>query len=847
MRPALLSRGSLAVWAPVRSLNSANASRASRPSTSARSTIRYASFIQPGHIPVGDNEEIVYINNIFPHRLQWLMRGPLERYQPFEGILARFNSPGIAAAKPASIIKEAIPKDLDLEIKDVVTRYKEGGAFVKYELKSGMSDETVTNAIKEHLERNPIKPWFNPFLKVDADLVRGTPWIEDLYRIPSQTLKVEFLSTSPDTSGAELTQEALYSLFRPYGKILDIQSQPSDSKVQPRYAILRFERPRFAVMARNCMHGFVVSEAGGGGKSGTRFKINYERKIKFSMIKDWILNHPRLVIPAIAALVATITVIIFDPIRTFFIKLKIKSSLQSEENGVLEWVRSQASKANMFSFRKRRSDPRGLAAIWEDRQDDIAQLRAWLTETAETFIVVHGPRGSGKRELALSQSLGDKYKVVIDCKQIQDARGDTAKISRAAAQVGYRPIFSWMNSISSFIDLAAQGMIGTKAGFSETLDAQLSKIWQNTAVALKQVATEGRRKDDKDANMSEDEYLEAHPEKRAVVVIDNFVYDEGNSVVLDKLTEWAAGLTASNIAHVVFLTTDSSFAKPLSKAMPNQVFRTIAMGDCSLEVGRHFVLSHLDGDASSNEGEQPVKRKDTLSGLDDCIKILGGRVTDLEFMAHRIEAGETPEGKSILDFRSFPTTFINLYIAAVKRIVEQSASELLKIFILGMGTVTPQWSREQAWYLIKSLAQSKDGVLLYNKVLLGDLFKDNGEATLRALEQAELISIGTDQGFPRYIKPGKPVHSAAFKLLVENKTLQGRLDLLILSQLISNENSSIAKYEQELEGLGTLPKYPRELTSRIEWLLNKIHGSQSKILKYERESAALSKALQKEH
>jgi hypothetical protein len=572
------------------------------------------------------------------------LRGPLSHIQPLEGILKRVNNPGIAAADPLRIVQLALPKELDLEIKEVVTRYKEGGAFVKYGLKSNITEESIQNAIKKNLQNRPIKPWFNPFQKVDADLVRGTPWIEDLYRIPSQTLKVEFLPTSPGTSAAVLTQEALYSLFRPYGKILDIQEQPSDSKVEPRYAILRFELPRYAVMARNCMHGFIVSEEAGGGKSGTRFKINYERKIKLSMIKDWIINHPRLVIPAVAALIATITVIIFDPIRTFFIELKIKSSFQAEENQVLQWVRRQASKANMFSFGKSKSNPRGLAAIWEGRQKDIEQLRAWLTETAETFIVIHGPRGSGKRELVLEQALKEhKYKVVIDCKQIQDARGDTAKISRAAAQVGYRPIFSWMNSISSFIDLAAQGMIGTKAGFSETLDAQLSKIWHNTAVAMKRVALEGRRKEDKDIHLSEDEYLEAHPEKRPVLVIDNFLYDSDNSVVFDKLTEWAAGVTSANIAHVVFLTTDSSFAKPLSKAMPNQVFRTIGLGDCSLEVGRRFVLRHLD--AESGGDEENARRKETLHGLDSCIKTLGGRVTDLDFMAHRIEAGETPEGR----------------------------------------------------------------------------------------------------------------------------------------------------------------------------------------------------------
>jgi hypothetical protein len=126
------------------------------------------------------------------------------------------------------------------------------------------------------------------------------------------------------------------------------------------------------------MHGFIVSEEAGGGKSGTRFKINYERKIKLFMIKDWILNHPRIVIPALAALIATITVIIFDPIRTFFIELKIKSTMQHEENPILQWVRAQVSKTNMFSFGKKKPDPRGLAAIWEDRQNDIGETRVGL-------------------------------------------------------------------------------------------------------------------------------------------------------------------------------------------------------------------------------------------------------------------------------------------------------------------------------------------------------------------------------------------------------------------------------------------------------------------------------------
>ncbi|KAJ5928059.1 hypothetical protein N7466_007015 [Penicillium verhagenii] len=789
---------------------------------------RSISAIRSGHIKLNENEGIIYINNIFPHRLQWLMRGPLSHVQPLEGLLKRVGNPNMAASDPSHIAERALPENLNIVIKEVIPRYKEGGAFVKFERKPGATDETISTAIKEHLRNNPIRPWFNPFQTADADVVRGRPWIEDLYRIPSQSLKVEYLPASTEGPPAELTQEAIYSLFRPFGKILEIQHQPSDSKVEPRYAILRFQRPRFSVLARNCMHGYEASEEDGGGKSGTRFKISYERKIRLSMIKDWILSHPRIMFPVIAALVAAITVIIFDPIRTFFIKVKIKATLHTEDNAVVQWVRKQASKANKIYFGQRKADPRGLTAIWEDRQNDISQLQAWLTETAETFIVIHGPRGSGKRELVLEQALKNHhYKVIIDCKQIQDARGDTAKISRAAAQVGYRPIFSWMNSISSLIDLAAQGMIGTKAGFSETLDAQLSKIWQSTAEAMKRVALDGRRKEDKDSNLNDDEYLEAHPDKRPVVIIDNFVYDSENSVVLDKLTEWAAGLTSGNIAHVIFLTTDSSFSKPLSKALPNQVFRTIGLGDCSLDVGRRFVLNHLES-GTVGDGETSKEPKKKLHGLDECIQILGGRVTDLEFMANRIEAGETPE-------------------AAVNRIIEQSASEIMKIFILGTDSASPQWTTEQAWHVIKALGQAKTGQLLYNKVLFNDLFKGSGgEATLRALEQAELISVGTVKGFPRWIKPGKPVYKAAFQRLIENKTLEGRLDLLILAELISSENKSIAKYEEELQLLGSLPKYPWELTSRIQWLLTKVHGSQSKILQYEKESAILQKMLQSE-
>lgn len=289
------------------------------------------------------------------------------------------------------------------------------------------------------------------------------------------------------------------------------------------------------------MHGYTVNESHGGGKLGTVLRISYEKRQKARWFVDWITSHPRLVIPLVAALVAGISVTIFDPIRTLFIKEHISRTYSIEDNKVFRWFKRQTEDLlTRVRLRRDTSEDASMQAIWDDRKDNIEQIQAWLMETADTFIVVQGPRGSGKKELVVDQALKDrKYKLVLDCKPIQEARGDSNTINAAAAEVGYKPVFSWMNSISGLVDLAAQGATGVKTGFSETLENQLVKIWTNTTSALKQIALEGRKKDDKDANLSDDEYLEAHPERRPVIIIDNFLHKSSEGqVVYDKIADW---------------------------------------------------------------------------------------------------------------------------------------------------------------------------------------------------------------------------------------------------------------------------------------------------------------------
>ena len=548
-------------------------------------------------------------------------------------------------------MKRALPDKLPLKVTEVMPRMKEGGAFVKFSYEDAVSPTELEETLKGYLKEEPIKPWFNPFRRVRAFLVQGRPWIEDLRRLPSTTLKVEFLPTSPESSAAELTQETLYSLFRKYGKLAEITPQPSDSKVLPKHAFVEFSRVRFATMAKNCMHGFVLVEEAGGGKTGTVLKLTYEAKVKAHWIRDWLASHPRIVIPAVAALVATISVAIFDPIRTFFIRMHITHAFHLEGNKVWVWLRSLLNRATDILQIERRKNDDSLGVVWEDRQQAIEQLQTWLMESADTFIVVQRPRGAGKKELVLDQALKDRpYKLVIDCKPIQEARGDSATICAAAAEVGYKPVFSWMNNISSLVDLAASTTIGTKTNFSETLDTQLAKIWANTATALRTIALSERKKDDKDSELGDDEYLEAHPERRPVVVVDNFLHKSNETtLVYDKLAEWAAALTTANVAHVIFLTTDVSFSKSLSKALPDRVFRQIVLGDCTPEVAKRFVINHIDADAEESTAAEkklaPSQIRSDLNELDSVIEVLGGRLTDLEFLARRIKSGESPESK----------------------------------------------------------------------------------------------------------------------------------------------------------------------------------------------------------
>jgi hypothetical protein len=55
--------------------------------------------------------------------------------------------------------------------------------------------------------------------------------------------------------------------------------------------------------------------------------------------------------------------------------------------------------------------------------------------------------------------------LVIDCRELLKATTDSQIVGELATQTGYWPVFTFLNSMSSLVDLASVGLIGQKSKY----------------------------------------------------------------------------------------------------------------------------------------------------------------------------------------------------------------------------------------------------------------------------------------------------------------------------------------------------------------------------------------------
>ncbi|EPX72268.1 RNA-binding protein [Schizosaccharomyces octosporus yFS286] len=723
------------------------------------------------HIPLDKNECLFFLDN--------LVNTPtFLNVQRYAAVLFQKNL--------RSQIQHAFPSSPSFHLEDVIFRWQDGGAFLKVRHEDTVEDiEQIFILLRNAFKERPVTSLLHPFSSSTPHIVYGRPWLQDLYAFPARTIAVNF-------DGPSLSQEKLYSIFRKYGKLRSVEV------VSEERAILKFSSLKAATSALNCMHGIRIKD--------TKFHMRYRHTNRFLSLKDWLVSHPRFAIPLIAALITVVTASLFDPIRRFFVETNIVHG-QTLRNIRLFSLIKKTRDIVFSSFHDQESMEK--TPIWTTREKDCEKLEEWLNEALHSFIVVQGPRGSGKRDL-VDRAVGDrKHVLIFDCDRLFSGTSQEMFVSSLASQTGYFPLFSFLNSLSSMIDMAAQGLIGQKTGIVSSSEGQVRQILSTTQAVLRKLALGEQRGTQNSNVLDESEYLEVHADKLPIVVLDNFQLRKLSNPMQHMVAEWAGNLVKEGIVHVLMLTPDVGGTKTLEQYVGGWENCTLLLGDADPALARRYVLDSIPEEMQTEKLEKELKKQ---------LPKIGGRLRDLDYVARRLRVNNS----SVSD--------------AIGGIISQNTSDILQTFLrtnsLSFGyDKKPIYTSEQAWILISLLSQHEH--VPYHKLMLDPLFKGCEDA-VRALEEDELITITTVNARPDKIFAGKPVYVTAFQQLVNDSVLRASMSQARCNAIISLCNSAIRKDEEELQLLKGLGNFESGMKERARYLFARVKKNQSVIEENER-------------
>ncbi|KAI5124079.1 hypothetical protein M0805_003906 [Coniferiporia weirii] len=772
-------------------------------------------------------------------------------------------------------------------------RNKDGGVFVNFSYDTRSGNDAISDIVKEVKAVGDAKGGFPTWTGLrqasgDVWLVQGKPWREDLNRYASPMLKVAF-------DGPDIREEGLYEVFRPFGRLVDLTSPAPGPAGALRSSVVTFRKVRAAAIARNCVHGVVLPAP----SATTQLHTIYERPLKAHAVRDWMAGHPKLVIPVLVFLIGSITYTVFDPIRVFAVEGKILDWFDYRKSNVYQWIKKNTVERLSFAITSHQDQEGSDANIWKERKDAEEDVKAYLNDFPNTVTFVHGPQGSGKSRMLFSLLENNERPVLtIDCAELYKTSSDSALLTSLARQTGYWPVFPFINSLNSLIDIASVGLIGQKVGLNASLDVQVQQILEVVGTGLKRASThelqrtqrkiaaaedlttrqreEARRRsalhrgtwhdprldcvagngvmselgigdelmrledfDDTSGFVTEQSGFRSSDEEKTrrqktpsemqalqalpIVIIRNFATKHGKDEVLGVLAKWAATLVNNKIAHVIVVSDNRENAKVFAQALPSKPLHSVALSDADAGSALSFVAQKLREGGS--EGDLTKEQRKSVERL-------GGRASDLETLVHKVRSGQNVD-------------------EAVEDIIGRGVSELRKA-AFGEDVEDAKglaWSRVQAWAVLKRLAETAE--ISYHDLLIDFPFKGD-EAALRAMEHADLITIGTFNGRPSVIKPGRPVYHFIFKRLVADPVFRATQEISSNAQRIAGAEGNLRTYEDELRalaGTGDLRTSwwgRRSATAaRSMHVLKKMQAAQKALEKLEAANAELRKVLAK--
>ena len=91
--------------------------------------------------------------------------------------------------------------------------------------------------------------------------------------------------------------------MQPFGLIIDLSQPTSGPPGTPRFASVSFRSMRSATIARNVMHNYPFTVNG----STTKLKTGYAQMMQAHVFRDWVVNHPKIMLPIVIFLLGSLT------------------------------------------------------------------------------------------------------------------------------------------------------------------------------------------------------------------------------------------------------------------------------------------------------------------------------------------------------------------------------------------------------------------------------------------------------------------------------------------------------------------------------------------------------------
>ncbi|KAJ9114774.1 hypothetical protein QFC22_005650 [Naganishia vaughanmartiniae] len=253
-----------------------------------------------------------------------------------------------------------------------------------------------------------------------------------------------------------------------------------------------------------------------------------------------------------------------------------------------------------------------------------------------------------------------------------------------------------------------------------------------------------------------------------ILVLDNFTQKANTKTELwNVLAEWGASLVENKIAHVIVVCDSATVAKALTRAIPTKPLNAISLADADSENSMNYILNKLG-----------VQRNSISSRDVQLIEKVGGRMIDLELLVYKIRSGFTVS-------------------EAVEDIIVRNVVELRKAAFgddLEDSKSLP-WTRSQAWKIISDLAKKRE--TSYANLLQDFPFKGQ-EASLKAMEEHDMIAVSFVDGRPSMVRAGKPVYRQAFQRLVADPVFAATCQIDHANALLAKADQEIKTLEQEL-------------------------------------------------